>query len=219
MRVETIRALVTRGRRSASTGSSSGAAETAPRSSVASFQTKRAAQTVWRRRAPLLAMAASLLMVTATALWISSGSRRPAAEVAQGVPQSAPTPPHDQNPPTSNTPRTFALTISPVAVRGGSDSPASVMPKGTDLVVVRLEGDADVQGLTARRAAIRTVAGRDVWQGTATADANLPRGIVARVEVPAASVPPDDYLLTLYGTDRAGVEREWAQYFLRLRGE
>jgi hypothetical protein len=40
---------------------------------------------------------------------------------------------------------------------------------------------------------------------------------VARVNVPAAELLPDDYIVTLYGADRAGVEREWSQYFLSVR--
>jgi hypothetical protein len=40
---------------------------------------------------------------------------------------------------------------------------------------------------------------------------------LARIDVPAADLPPDDYLITLYGTNRSGAEAESAQYFLRVR--
>jgi hypothetical protein len=42
--------------------------------------------------------------------------------------------------------------------------------------------------------------------------------MVARIDVPAASLPADDYLITLYGADETGTEHEWNQYFVRLRG-
>jgi len=93
-----------------------------------------------------------------------------------------------------------------------------VVPAGTDTLSIRLESDPDHRPLTARRASIRTIGEREVWQGPAATEGNPP-GVIARVDVPAAAVPPDDYLVALFGTDRAGVERELAQYFLRVRGQ
>jgi hypothetical protein len=109
------------------------------------------------------------------------------------------------------------LTLSPVGVRGGTESPPAAIPAGTDVVVLRLEGDAESRKLTARRASIRTVEGRDAWQGAVTSDNNPPPGTVARLDVPAANLPADDYVITLYGTNQAGAEMAWAQYFLRVR--
>ena len=42
-------------------------------------------------------------------------------------------------------------------------------------------------------------------------------GIVARLEVPAAGLPADDYIVTVLTTDGNGAEHERARYFLRIR--
>jgi hypothetical protein len=111
----------------------------------------------------------------------------------------------------------FALTLSPVAVRGAADSPSAIIPGATDVVSIRLEGEAGGPRLKPSRATIRTVAGQLAWQGPVGAAPASPRGILGQVEVPAGSLPAEDYLLTLFGADPAGVEREWTQYFLRVR--
>ena len=157
-----------------------------------------------------LALAASLLLVVSVARWYFS---------TNGTLQVAPTQnPAPQTPAAvAEAPRVFAEALSPVGVRGASESRSIVIPAGTETLVLRLESEGDGRQLTARRAAIRTVGGQDVWQGTVTPDSNLPTGIVARIDVPAGRLPPDDYLVTLLGTDRAGAEVEWSQYFLRVR--
>jgi hypothetical protein len=115
-------------------------------------------------------------------------------------------------------PKVFALVVSPVGVRSGNERAAVVVPDGTDVLAIRLESDGEARSLTARRAVVRTVGGSEVWTGPVAAERPESAGIVARIDVPAASLSGDDYLITLYGTDRSGTEREWAQYFLRVRG-
>ena len=128
----------------------------------------------------------------------ATGERRP------GVPQKAP--------------QVYALTLSPVTVRGSSESISIVVPAGSDVVAIRLESDAESRRLVARRASIRIVGGDTVWEGSVAAEANPPVGTVARVDVPAARLRADDYLVTLFGTDQAGVEREWTQDRLARAG-
>lgn len=174
----------------------------------------------WTRvnRGPLLALAASLLVIASVALWRSSLLRRPEGEIAgTPAPQAVPASPDRPASPPAKAPRLFALTLSPVTVRGGDETPSIAIPSGTDTLVIRFESEMDGRKLVARRASVRTVSGDELWQGPVTPDAGPPPGTVARIDVPAATLPADDYLVTLYGTDPSGVEREWARYFLRLR--
>jgi hypothetical protein len=173
---------------------------------------------------PWLALAASVLIAGSVAVWILSPFGKRSADVASNMatkqtPAAQPIPEPTRQP--AATPRVFALTVSPAAVRGSSDSPAIVIPAGTDLVALRLESDGEPRGLTPRRVAVRLVTGRTVWEGAvgelATPADRVP-GVVARVDVPASSLPADDYVLTLYGADPSGKEVEWTQYFLRVRG-
>jgi hypothetical protein len=198
VRVDMIRRLMAQASRS-------GSAQPAP---VAAPSWNRVA-----RPAPWLAMAATLLIAAAVGWWMLSPFGAPQPQIAANPPSpSTPAAPER----TPSAPRTFALTIAPVAVRSGAGSPAVVIPAGTEVVVIRLESDADARRLTARRAAIRTVAGVAVWQGPVTADGHAP-AVAARLDVPVASLPADDYLVTLYGTNPSGVEQEWNQYYLRVR--
>lgn len=170
------------------------------------------------RYAPWLALAASLLMVASVSLWVLSPFGRPDTTTVSNQPATTPSSPTAPNQaPAAASPRVFAFTISPVAVRSASDAPTIVIPSGSEVVAIRLETDAEPRALVPRRVSIRTVAGADVWQGVAASDGASPQAIVARAEVPAAKLPVDDYLVTLIGADSAGVEQEWTQYFLRVR--
>ena len=80
-----------------------------------------------------------------------------------------------------------------------------------------LEGEAPGFKRGTGRAAIRTVGGGEVWQGPATVGGELPAGVIARIEVPASRLAVDDYVVTLFGTDAGGAERELSRYFLRVR--
>lgn len=167
-----------------------------------------------RYHGPWLALAASVLLVASLAFW-RFATVSPPADVAQTmVPTPAAPPRETPLPPAVNV---FALTLSSAGVRGGSESAPVVVPAGTDVLVVRFEADGDGPMLTASRAAIQVVGGGEVWQGPVTHEDERPPATVARVDVPVAAVPADDYLVTLFGRDRSNVEREWARYFLSLR--
>jgi anti-sigma factor RsiW len=111
----------------------------------------------------------------------------------------------------------FAVSLSPVSVRGVNEAPSLVIPAGTDTIALRLEGEANRGTIANARAAIRTVAGDEVWEGPATTVGDLPDGVVARVDVPAAQLRVDDYVVVLWGTDRGSAEQEQYRYFLRVR--
>jgi hypothetical protein len=113
-------------------------------------------------------------------------------------------------------PRVVALSLSP-GVRGANDSPSLIVPAGTDVVALRLEGDADRATIGKARAVIQTVAGDEVWQGAATPATDPATGVIARVDVPATRLGVDDYVVVLFGTDPARGEQERYRYFLRVR--
>jgi hypothetical protein len=217
VRVETIRRLM-------ALGLPAQAPAHAPSSKTVPFPRPAA-----RRVSPptqWLALAAALLLVTAVGLVAYSMWERQHVEIAQNRPAqpSAPSTPapaapgKDTTPPVA--PRLFAITLPPVTVRSATESRPAVVPPDVQTIVIRLEADSPNRGtLTPTRASIRTVADVEVWQGPVAAEPNGPPTILGRLEVPAARVPSDDYLIKLYGTTPTGAEREWAQYFLRLRKE
>jgi len=203
VRVETVRRLMSRASRSGSTLREKGTLLS------------------WRRvtsYSPWLALAASVLVIASIALWNSPAFREQQGELVENP--TAPPAPGPVEPATAarpSPPRIFAVTLSPVTVRSAGENPTVGVPPGTETIVVRLESDVDVRKLVARRASVQTVGGDEVWQGAVTAESNAPAGAVARADIPAASLPADDYVVILFATDQAGVEQEWNRYFLRLR--
>jgi hypothetical protein len=171
---------------------------------------------VFGGRGPWLALAAALIVLVSIA-WLFSPFRRQATAVVdrQEPERQALSAPGTTT--TSPTPRMFALAVSPVSVRSASDNAVTVIPPDIDVLGVRLQTDGENRQLTATRAAIRTISGDSVWDGAVVADSALPAGTLARIDVPAATLPADDYLITLYGTDGSGAEVEWTQYFLHVR--
>ncbi len=170
-----------------------------------------------RRHRVWLALAASLILIAAVNVWLLTSGRQSQPQVA--ISNGTEPAPADQPaaPAPARTPVVFALTLSPVAVRSSSQTESAVVPQGADVVAIDLEGDADNRSLSARRATVKTVAGREIWRGPVATGVNLPAGIVARIEVPAKQLAAEDYLVALYGTDRTSAEQEWAQYYLRVR--
>jgi hypothetical protein len=210
-RVETVRQL----RQAATRGPSAGAAD--------DIDAAHAQVTGRNRPLQWLAMAAALIVLIGGSLWLFGPPfvERPA--VVENRPPDAPTPspsppPAPVQPPgTPTTPRVFAVSLPPVSVRSGTDSPGVVIPAGTDVLTLHLEGEPDRRNIAGGRATIRAVGSDEVWQGPATVGGDLPRGVIARIEVPPARLTADDYIVTLFETAGAGAERERARYFLRVR--
>jgi hypothetical protein len=232
VRVETIRRLMALGATAQATAKATTQATVAAATPktipfpAATAKPRRVMQpTQW------LAMAAALFLVAAIGLAVYSiwerQQDRPeqtAQQQQQQPPQpSTPAPAPAQPKPESTppaAPRVFALTLSPVSVRGASDSRPAIVPAGTDLVSIQLRADAPTRGTwTPTRASIRTVAGVEVWQGPVIPEMDGPASHLGRMDVPVGRIPADDYLIALYGKNSAGAEREQAQYFLRLRKE
>jgi hypothetical protein len=164
--------------------------------------------------------AAALLIVSAGAWWtLRTAPAAPAATDAR--PSRAPSAPAPSSTPTGPgvtpaSPRVFAWAISPLAVRSAGDSPRLVIPAGIDIVRLQLEGGAGDRRPAGARARVRTVAGQEVWVGPAAPTDATP-GVIAQIEVPAARLTPNDYLVGLFDVDATGVERERSSYFLPVR--
>ena len=170
-----------------------------------------------------LAAAAALIIAVTGLVWLARSAARPdnptekqmraptsvAAPLPPTTPEEAPTAP-------PRPPRIFAVSISATMVRTGSGTPSVVIPSDAEIISVSLEGDA-AQRVANGRASIRTVLGKEVWQGPTTVPSALPEGVIAHVRVPASRLPVNDYLITLFETVAGGGEKEVDRYFLRVR--
>lgn len=155
-----------------------------------------------------LAWAAGLVMAIGGGVWVverTRSTREPA------------TPPIGATTPPPIVPRVFAMALSPAAVRSVGDTATLVIPAGTDVIDLRLEGEPGDRPLARGRVAIRKVSGDDIWQGPTAAPVSLPAGVIAQAEVPASRLQPDDYVVALYETGLTGAESERHRYFLRVR--
>lgn len=110
-----------------------------------------------------------------------------------------------------------ATAISPILVRGGDEPASLAIEAGTDIVRLVLEGQTGEQRLGTGRAIVRTVSGHEVWQGRVARTAGLRPPELARVDIPAALLPPDDYIVELRETGASGSDVERYRYFLRVR--
>lgn len=178
---------------------------------------ERAVRSPRRRALPWMAAAAAAaaVLVTAASLWLL----RPFEDGRDAAPRDPPTAGAVSGAPRPAPPRVFAATLSPVAVRSSTDAPVVTLPAGTDTLALHLEGDPGSQRLTIGRGVIRTVEGKDIWEGTIASAGDLPAGIVARLDVPSARVPVGDYVVALFETGPTGLDREREQYFLRVRSQ
>ena len=168
-----------------------------------------------------MAMAAAVVLAS---LWIVSRgdqpqqqavvpqapSSRPPAPAPSPMPAPAPAPPSAPSPAPSTIRAVLALTLSPIATRGG-DQATHVRPAGPVDLVLRLEGTpGESDGVY--DAELQTVDGRAVWRGRSRAAATG-SGLLTTVRVPADTLPADDYVLVIAtpGRDERG------RYVLRLR--
>lgn len=216
VRVETVRRLLARANTAAPAAAPAASSQPPTTATVVEFSRReRRGQTWFTQWMPKLALAASLIILAATA-WLFVSRRtgdspehasRPTAQPSGVAPESTP----------RSASTLLALRLSPVAVRGAADNPSVTIPLGTDQLSLRLESDGGGLRLSPTRVSIQTVIGTEIWQGTVARTPDLPSGTAAQVDVPATSLTTDDYIVTLYGTDRSNAEQEWMQYFLRVR--
>ena len=184
-----------------------------------------------RRRWPATWQAASvaaLVLIAVGGAWMLRGRTVPRTAGAVTSPSSIqnggagrpdqPQPVERPGEPAAAPPRgpiVVAFSLSPISVRGGDDVAALVIPPGTDQVVLRLQSEPNGPALSRGTAVVRTVAGAEVWRGPAMPDRGVPPS--ARVEMPAHTLPPDDYIVALFEIGANGRESEVSRYFLRVR--
>lgn len=177
----------------------------------------------WLFQQPLafqIAYASIALAIVVGGAWLvrarlGTGSvEAPTSTAVQPEPPRVETPVPNAPPPA---PVVLAISLSPAGVRSAEDSPAVTIPPGTDHVVIHLESDGSPHPFTEGRAVVRTVAGSDIWNGPATADASARPPAFARIELPAARLTPDDYIVTLFETPAGAGEVESFRFFLRIR--
>lgn len=181
-------------------------------SSAGSRERRRATLHWW----PALAVAATLVALVAAGVWFTPSIDSTPPGAAPSTPAGG-TEPRGTQPPAA--PATVALLLSPIAVRAGGEPPTLVIPAGTEVVALLLEGEAGEPAVERGRAVVRTVAGDEVWRGPATPAAGAPPQALARLELPAGRLPPDDYIVELFDAGGSGGEVERHRYFLRVRAQ
>jgi hypothetical protein len=165
-----------------------------------------------------MAMAAAVVLAS---LWLVA---RPASETrrVQGSPsQPAPLPPALVAPAPAPTPtpapssptqprlrEVFAITISPIAARGGAEPQLYRPPAGLELSV-RLEGSPE-PGDRTYTAELQTPEGQVVWRGRFR-PAAAGTGLLTWIILPAG-LPPNDYVIVI-----AANRAERGRYVLRIR--
>ena len=161
-----------------------------------------------------LAAAASVVLVASAALWLWTSLNRPKPFEVAAQPARPSAPTGRQRSAPASSPRVFALTISPVGVRGAASDRAVVIPQGTERVTIRLGRDVDTMAMIDARASIRVVGAEEVWQGLLTPATGS--DAIGGLELAAAQLRAEDYVVAVHGTTRDGRQQS-VRYFLRIR--
>ncbi len=105
----------------------------------------------------------------------------------------------------------FLLTAN--LLRGSSAPQPLTIPRAAKQIALRMR--METQDYAAYQAQLRTVEGADVWRRQ-----NIKAtGLRVALTVPAAQLPPGDYILTLSGISAAGAVEDGNRYFFRVRGK
>jgi hypothetical protein len=178
-----------------------------------------AAPPPWRR-ASMWALAAALALLVAGTIWMlrwrttsQYAESVPALPLATNTSPPAPQPPDVVRRP--DAPAVVAVSLAAGGVRGSSGGAILTIPPGANLIRLDLEGDPAAPRPVRARAIVRAVSGATVWQGPTVAE--TPATVAARLEIPAATLPPDDYIVILLAGASDGREAERERYFLRVR--
>jgi hypothetical protein len=164
-------------------------------------------------------LAAAAVVLLAVSVWFGQQKGRQTAAInptpsASPSTASSPAPQPGTFAPPSRGTVIVAVTLSPIAVRAVDEAESLIVPPGTELISLTVEGVEQTAATTAVSAVVRTVAGQDAWRGNALS--TTPGSSQARFEIPADRLPPDDYIVTVYGL-AADQERELQRYSLRVR--
>jgi hypothetical protein len=161
--------------------------------------------------------AAAALVILGVAVW-TFNPKPTAPQTAQGTEVNQPA----VQRPSAEIPQprqrvVVALAIAPVNVRAAGRAATLTLVPDAEIVALELEGEAGEQPIARGRAVVRSVGGREVWTGSTTPGDADRRSIVARLEVPAAQLSPDDYIVQLFATDGRGRDVERNRYFFMVR--
>lgn len=150
------------------------------------------------RRAPAYwpALAAAALILAAIAGWWMSGLGRQAPASPEQAVAPRPTAPSEVTPIPSPAAAVVALSLSVISMRGAGETPTIAIPAGASVVVLRLSEPLPPPATLS--AEVRAVDEERVWRGEVTGPGPAaPAGITVEVSVPAADLPPGDYVLTI----------------------
>jgi hypothetical protein len=114
-------------------------------------------------------------------------------------------------------PVVVTLSISPILVRGANETASLAIAAETDVLRLHLQGQRNERPLGRGRAVVRTVTGDEVWTGSTTGVVGAKPHELARIDIPAARLRPEDYIVELLETDASGREVERYRYFFRVR--
>ena len=188
-RVDTIRRL-----RQTATEAMSESRLAAPHPRVAAMAPRRRIQA----RFAALAAAAVVALTTSVALWTRTHHTPPRPGAPDVVGRVS----------MRGTPHVFAFAIPAGALRGSDEVvPNLVIPPDTDLVALEISVERNRPAATA---IVATVTGEEVWRSPAVV---APSPNQVRIEVPAARLPPDDYIVTLMSE----TQQETGRYALHVR--
>ena len=180
---------------------------------------RRSYMPVANRRWLYGSLAAAAVAVLAISIWFGPRQARQTAAINPAPSEnpssgSSPAPQPGTVAPQNPRPAVVAVTLPPIAVRGVNEAESLIAPPGTDLISLTVEGVEQSVATTAVSAIVRTVDGKDVWRGIAVS--TTAGSSEARFEIPADRLPPDDYIVTVYGI-AGDQERELQRYSLRVR--
>ena len=167
------------------------------------------------------ASVAALVSLTVGGAWLLRSRQASQTTATSAAPsrEQAPARSDRRAQPAGRSPVVVAVSISPITVRGSDDPATLAIAPGTDLVVLRLEGEANAAPLDRGRAVVRKVSGTEVWRGPAASESDARPGAFAQLQIAASALPPDDYIVELFGTDPNGRETATFRYFLRVRAQ
>jgi hypothetical protein len=158
---------------------------------------------------------AAVLPLLVGVLWLLKERPPDRPRVVEASPTPTPLPsavtPTASPTPIVRSPVVVAFALSPILLRGGKEQPRLRVPNGTDEVVLHLGGEPSVASRL--RFVLRAVDGGVVSSGRAEPGPRGQPGQVASARIPAARLPPGDYILIL---SAAGDDEPLNQYFFRI---
>ena len=195
------------------------------RERVATARALRDARVVPRPRTAAVvgwSVAAALVLALGAWIWPSRSGEGPRTAMRPTEPSPTISAPTEAAPDASvivRPPAVVALALSPILVRGSGSAPTLRIPRGTEDVLLQLEGDPAASGAGRLTAAVRTVEGQTIFEGEVrAASPDERRSLIGTVRVPAARLLAGDYILTLSAVGASGQPSPVHRYYFRVVG-